>query len=980
MKGFDKIDLRRSGVSLAAMAVMMAIPGFAQAQATDAAAPAPAAQDTAATQDDASTAGDIIVTGFRGSLAKALNQKKNEAAATDSILAEDIGKFPDLNLSESIQRIPGVALLRDGGEGRTISVRGLGPQFTRVRINGLEAIATAGGSDPSGGTNRGRGFDFNVFAADLFNSITVRKSSEAVTEEGSLGATVDLRTARPFDYNGFTMVASAQGSYNDLNQKATPRAAFMISDTFMDGVFGALLSVAYTKRKLIEEGFSTVRWAPNFIAANGSQAAVTNFTPGFESVLGTTCVPVGAGGASGTAITPAPAVCTEANAAFHPRFPRYDYFVDDQERLGATASFQMRPSDNTLINIDALYADFKATREEQYLEANGFSVSGACTAQSRPNSCGIADTDVTAETIKNGVMTAGTFNDVDLRVENRFDRLDTKFKQITTDITQKFGEKLSVNLLAGYSSSVHNNPIQNTITFDQYNVDGYAYDFGTADGRNPTFNFGNAQLTSPTAWVLSQIRLRSATAKNTYKTVQGSVNWKPIEAIELVGGAGYKKYGFSTTFLQRSNGTTASQDANVACCSGDALTNFSQVVNLGGTNVLIPDYFKAESYFNLTSPTARGGVFKLGPEPGLSSNNSVTETDKSAYVQANFNFDLGGGMALRGNAGVRYVQTNQVANGFAFVNGQTQPITVERTYDDWLPAANVVFEFTPELLLRGSAAKVMARPDLGSLAPGVAVGVSGANRTVSSGNPLLDPYRATTYDLSLEYYYQPGALISVAFFQKDIKSFVQTLSSSGVFSANPFGLPDSLAIAACGTSYPSTCSPAFPNWTFTVPTNSPGGRLRGYEINFQQPLKFLPGFLSNTGVLLNYTHVTSKIGYLNGAGVVVATANLTGLSPDAANATLYYEDKFLSTRVSAAYRSDYLTRIPGQQGTDLESTNHTLNIDASIQFTLSKHLKVSLEGINLTDQYQDQGVDSRDMLSVYHHTGREFLAGVRYTY
>ena len=115
---------------------------------------------------------------------------------------------------------------------------------------------------PSGGTNRSRSFDFNVFASDLFNAITVRKTAEASIEEGSLGATVDLRTARPFDYKGFTLTASAQADYNDLNKKATPRGAFLISDIFADGKFGALFSVAYTKRKLLEEGPSTVRWAP----------------------------------------------------------------------------------------------------------------------------------------------------------------------------------------------------------------------------------------------------------------------------------------------------------------------------------------------------------------------------------------------------------------------------------------------------------------------------------------------------------------------------------------------------------------------------------------------------------------------------------------------------------------------------------------------------------------------------------------------
>ncbi len=972
MKGFDRIDLRPTGVSLAAMAVVLAVPGVAQAQMADTAAPA---QDTAA-QDQATPAeADIVVTGFRGSLAKALDMKRTESGSTDSILAEDIGKFPDLNLSESLQRIPGVALLRDGGAGRSISVRGLGPQFTRVRINGLEAIATAGGSDPSGGTNRGRGFDFNVFASDLFNAITVRKTAQAETEEGSLGATVDLRTARPFDYkDGLTFVASAQASYNDLSEKAVPRAAALLSGTFADGTLGVLVSGAYSKRKIIETGYSTVRWAPNTVPAN----AVTSpgsaiFSPGFQSVNGTACQ-----NAAGTANLTGVAVCDTANQAFHPRFPRYDYFVDNEERIGATASLQWKPGDNTLISVDGLYANFKATREERYLEAVGFSVTGACTAQSRPTNCGVADIDVVSSNINNGVMDKGTFDDVDLRVENRFDRLDTVFKQVTVNLQQKFGDTVTIDLLGGHSSSNHTNPIQNTITFDQYNVDGYSYDY--SQGRVPTFNFGNAKLTDPNAWVLSQIRLRSATAKNTYDTGLAELTWKVTDGFDVHAGAQYKKYKFSTTFLQRSNGTTAAQDTNVSCCSADPRSNYSQVVTLGPTDVLIPSYSAAEKYFDLTNPTARGGAFKFGPEPGLASNNAVEETDKSAYLQVNFQLPVAG-MTLRGDAGTRYVQTHQAASGYALVGAPAAltPVTVERTYEDFLPAMNLVLDVTPNLLIRGAAARVMARPDLGSLAPGVAVAVSGANKTVTAGNPDLDPFRATTFDLSFEWYYQPGALISVALFQKNIASFVQTINSSGTFSSNPFGLPDSAAIAACGSAYPATCGPAS-NWTYAQPRNGPGGKLKGLEVNFQQPLKFLPGLLGNTGVLLNYTYVSSSIKYLNSAGAVVAVDDLTGLSRHAGNATLYYEDKLISARVSAAYRSNYLTRVPGQQGTDIEGTNGTLNVDASVQVTLNDHFKLTLEGVNLTDEYQDQYVDSRNLLNVYHHTGREFLLGVRYSY
>src|SRR5215212_1301131 len=160
----------------------------------------------------------ITVTGFRASLESALNEKREDAGIVDVIKAEDIAKFPDTNLAESLQRISGVVIDRDAGEGRNITVRGLGLDFTRVRINGIEALATTGGTDSSGGNNRSRGFDFNVFPSDLFSAIVVRKSSSADVDEGSLGATVDLRTARPFDFTGFKATASVQGRYNDLSK------------------------------------------------------------------------------------------------------------------------------------------------------------------------------------------------------------------------------------------------------------------------------------------------------------------------------------------------------------------------------------------------------------------------------------------------------------------------------------------------------------------------------------------------------------------------------------------------------------------------------------------------------------------------------------------------------------------------------------------------------------------------------------------
>ncbi|MBO9559074.1 MAG: TonB-dependent receptor [Caulobacter sp.] len=908
-----------------------------------------AAQDAPAGASDDNSVEAVVVTGFRSSLGKALNVKREESAAVDSILAEDIGKFPDLNLSESIQRIPGVAITRDGGEGRQISVRGLGPQFTRVRINGMEALTTAGGSDASGGTNRGRSFDFNIFASDLFSAITVRKTAEAETEEGSLGATVDLRTARPFDYKGFQMSGSAQASYNDLAEKTSPRGAFMISNTWKDDTFGALFSIAYTKRKLVEQGSSTVRWATG-----------NSIAPGFESAAGVSLA--------------------DANAAFHPRFPRYDIYHQEQERLGATLGLQWQPTDKTLISFDALYADLKGTREEQNLEAPSFSTGTACTTANRASTCGIADTEVTSATINNGVMVKGTFNDVDVAVENRFDKLDTKFTQYSLSGSHEFSDRFKVEGVLGHSKSDHKNPTQTTLRYDYFNVDGYSYDF--TDRGNPVFGFGNATLTDPTKWKLTQIRLRPQTALNTYDMAHVGGQFDVNDAITLKAGLDFKKYEFKTTEMRRSIGTSANQESVIpAGVAAIALAGYSQLVNFNGISSIIPDVRAAQTVLSLNDPTAFGGAFKLGTEPSLGNNRSVDEKDKGGFVQADFKSEIGG-VPVRGNIGVRYVETQQSSDGYTYAGGVPVALSAERKYHDTLPSLNLVVEPTDSFLIRFAAAKVMSRPDLGSLTPGATVTVSGSSRGVTVGNPDLDPYRAKSYDLAFEWYFQSQALLSVAFFKKDIQSLVQTVTTTQPFTGNPFGIPDSVAVAACNGA--SGCD-ASAQWNFNAPRNTKGGPVKGVEINYQQPFKFLPGLLANTGALLNYTYVKSDVEYVDSSGKVLVATDLTGLSRNGYNATLYYEDTKISARVSASYRDRYLTRVLGQENTTAapvpyDGTNSTLNVDASVQYTINDQWKLSLEGVNLTDEDQDQFSGTQNMPVVFHHTGREILAGVRFKF
>ena len=902
------------------------------------------AAPTAAQEEPARDApkDEIIVTGFRRSLQEALNIKRDETGAVDAIVAEDIADFPDLNLSESIQRVPGVAITRDAGEGRQVSVRGLGPQFTRVRMNGMETLATTGGTDAAGGTNRARAFDFNVFASELFNSITVRKSASASVEEGALGATIDLQTALPFDYEGFTLAASAQGHYNDLSDTIGPRAALLLSDRWGD--FGALVSVAYSQRQALEDCASTARWQNGTGAGAGFGAETTTYT------------------------------LAELNAAFHPRIPRYDVYEHDQERLGVTAALQWKPSDATSVTLSGLYAHFDGTRSEAFLEAPVFSTTGAAA---------IGGVTVTDAAIEGTSLVYGAFNGVDIRSELRRDELSTAFKQLTLNVDHSFADWFAVRAMAGTAESDHDNPVQTTLLFDANNINGYVYDF-RSNNRLPLIAYGATDVQNPATWTLSQIRLRPQTALNTYDTVQGEFTLSPTDLMSISGGLSWRSYQFETTELRRSNGTSANLEATLpAFTVSTPISSYSQLLSLSGrglnlpsglpTTWLVPDIDAAASLWDLYNTS----VFPMGIQPALGNNNSVGEDSWGAFLQIDWSA-LGG--RLRGDAGLRYVDTSQTSAGYTFTAGVPLLSTVERDYTNTLPSMNVVAEPFDDLLIRFSAARVMSRPGLGFLTPGAAVSVSGSNRTVTAGNPYLDPTKADAYDASIEWYFTDGGLLSFAYFIRDIDTFVQTVREDLPFTGNPLGLPDSVATAACpGGVNTATCNPSL-NWQFNLPRNTPGGPVKGFEIAAQLPFFFLDGFWSNFGVLGNYTQVKSDIDYVNSTGAVILTGPLIGLSRKSYNATAYYEDDRFSARGSLAYRSAYPTTLPGRNGNATEETAATLNIDAAMRYNISDQIALTFEALNLTNEANDQYLTPDDRLSFYHVFGRSYFVGARFTY
>lgn len=896
------------------------------------------AQETAETKQAEERIEVIEVKGsFRDSLSNALNQKRQSDGAIDAILAEDIADFPDLNLAESLQRIPGIAISRAAGEGRQISVRGLGPEFTRVRINGMEAVSTSGGTDQIGGANRGRGFDFNTFSSDLFSSLTVRKTASADVEEGSLGATVDLRAAQPFDYDGFTFAASGQMGYNDLSEKSDPKTSFLVSNIFADGKVGALFSASYSERQLKDQGASTVRW---------------NNVNDFGSYQGDNAAPE----------------LDEINNAFRPRLPRYDSYTHDMDRLGLSSSFQFRPNEDTKIDLDVLYAKTDATRNEVFLQ--GILNAGA----NRPTSATAASGNTGVMNVVDyfiddtNTMTYGSFENATIRAENRFDELSTEFLQYNLSLKQHLTDNLSMDAMIGTAKSEFDNPVQTTLVAEKRGVE-FAYDYRGGNRESPALTYG-AGVFDPTGWTSNSVRLRPLGAENSFDTAELNFTYLLTDNITLKAGLHYKDFSFETYEARRK-----SENGAGIVYTADLLKEYNS--GLGSQPVwLVPDFAAIDAQYNIYSNT---GEFAVSAENRRPDNYSASEETLGAYLQLGFDTDLAD-MPLRGNIGLRQVKTDQSSTAWAtFATTPTQ-ITAEHDYNELLPSLNLALEPWDDVIVRFGAAEVMARAGLGSIRPDVSVSVSGGSRAVSGGNPQLEPTKAQTYDLGFEFYFSDESMLGVAFFFKDIDSHVQTLRETKAFTAT--GLPIQAAIDACtaGPGYNADCNENV-DWQVTTPLNGPGGDLKGMEVSYQLPFTFLPEFWNRFGFIGNYTYVDAQMDYISAAGVVQATRDLNGLSKNTSAATIYYEHEALNARVSMAKRGKYLTTAIGRDNNDMEGTNATTNVDASVSYAINDNWKVSFEALNLTDEVDDQWVDSAgNRLTYYHETGRQYYLGAQYKF
>jgi len=947
---------------------------------------APASNDAAAEATDDVPADAIVVTGFRQSLEKALDIKKSSIGAIDAIVAEDISKFPDQNLAESMQRIPGIAISRDGGEGKQITVRGLGGQFTTVRLNGLESQAATFNAGSGGGANRERAFDFNLFASELFKSLIVHKTAEATLDEGSLGAVVDLNTGNPLGgKDGLHGAVSAQGYYNDLSKKTTPKLSALVNWKSADGTLGVNASVAWSKSNTLELGNNTTR---------GAQAAFKSVTLGSTT---TNCF-----NASGNYVSSA--ACDQATLSFHPRIPRYGIITHDRERLGLTGAIEWKPSDTTHVEIDGLYSRYHEVRTEKWLEV-----------LFRTNEAGIAVVNPVYDANNN--MISGTFNNAFDRHENYYqDQRDT-FWQVSGKLEQSIGDRLKVTASGGISKADQNVPIMTTLMLDNLsaagvaNSQGYTYNYSNMFAPVLTFGTGASDPTVPGNYQFTTIRDRPTDIKNQFKTAKLDADWEVAEGMKLRLGGFYRQFDFSTVSGQRDSGACSAKNATpvwgggtsaicTAAISGYPLSAFSAIttdlVTLGN-NGQPAGTSNSFVVANLDSGAAFSGLYSR-PAPvtsDLGNNRNVTEKEKGFYLQVDARGDLIGlNYAL--NAGVRYIKTDVSSTGYSAA--PTTPVTavaatLNNGYDNWLPSVNLNLFPVSNVTLRFAAAQVMTRPSLANLSPSATI--DQVNLKVSYGNPGLLPAVATNYDAGIEWYFAPGSVLSISGFIKNVKSGTTTTALSGQTYASS-GLPTTLLNPTLPGYADAVTNGDKGNWTITRITNAQStARIKGLELGLQMPFRFLPGALKNFGTVLNMTLTDSNVSYTNLQGAVTAVAagtksglatapllTVTGPFVNASktqyNVTLYYEDSRFGARVSYAYRGPYYDSTSAGNSNIFDGFSAIKTVDASIRYTVMNNLDLTIDGNNLLDSYITHFTDLNAKRNLeYYHTGRVVTFGAR---
>lgn len=957
------------------------------------------AQDAASAQGDAEERNEIVVTGIRASLQDAMNIKREAIGVVDAISAEDIGKFPDTNLAESLQRITGVSIDRQSGEGSTVTVRGFGPDFNLVIVNGRQMPTSTLGDGFSAPSSRS--FDFANLASEGVAGVEVYKSGRASLPTGGIGSVINIKTPKPLDRPGFHGSIGAKAVYDTSRfegTEITPEVSGIVSQTFADDRVGILLSGSYQKRKASQAQFVTGNWRPGYTGAENNWGTLAQEgDPRFANIEN----------------RPGPTDVYQV-----PQNVAYDFFDFERERINGQAVLQFQPTDSLDLRVDYIFSQ------------NTF--------DSRQNSIGVwFNHGDTSSAWTDGPAAGALF------------------------YSENFGpgKDLAITGAVGANRSI-NHSLGGNITWEglgglRLELDAH---HSTAESK-PTSPYGSGQAVGTAIFGVesqrvdytsempvisvsmypgseidaSNIRPAGNAFRNAFfrdeineVTFRGSYDFDASFIESLDFGVSYIENKVRSAFGVIQNdtwgGTLSAADTPDDLFTERALP--PDLAGMSGSNdpSIIPVYFQIATEDLIQLLDSQLGICAAAPAgtclAPYTTDRRIKEETIAPYVQSFHRFTLGDAEGTL-RLGLRYEETEVTSTALSpipvgtiwvaanEINAVFAPdadfTTLDGKYDNWLPAVDFSLEPVQDVILRASYSHTITRPTYNNMQGGITVAqplrVGTGGSQASAGNPGLLPFKSKNIDLSAEWYYDDASYVSVGFFNKNVSNFI----GSGTTQTPLFNLPDpsqgaaaQAARAAGNTSFddivawvaanrPADYDPSVGTnggiigasgdpdivFTFSQPFNSDqSARLWGWEFALQHNF-WDTGF----GAILNYTVVKSDTGFDVTQPWTVTQFAVTGVS-DSANAVLFYDKNGIQARVAYNWRDKFL----GGFDQDPYFVDSYGQVDASASYEFDNGLTVFVEGINILNEDRT-GFRRNELAKFFAAPGyARYAAGVRFTF
>ncbi len=860
----------------------------------------------------------VVVKGIRRNITDAIISKRGSDVIVDGISADDIGSFPDINVAEAMQQLPGVSITRNNltGEGENVSVRGFSPGQTMSLMDGEQLLIG------SFGENITRAFNYGLLPTFIVSKIDVYKSSEASLLEGGIGGTVNVKTRRPLDIKKkTTFAATVKNKQNDLVDEVDPSVSFLAGWNNEAHDFGFLVSAGYQRTRTRADSLGNRGWDLKEEFKVGSET--------FEN----TFVPFNTG-----------AFSIEA----------------DREKKAALTSIEYQPSDNLEFKLDHFFTQ----------ESGSFAVGRNTTRQ---------------HTLKKGNNVASA-NVLQGLVPNH---------NVATDIHWVGGKKvfdISQLEYPDYTAKSHNTTLVGSFILDEWEFTG-KLGYATSEGgtgliRTATYLGDGDFVTSGTNAVSDTVRYYDSGTTNrfdlldpnnynffNYSEAQHSnENTRKFARLNIskeINGNFFR--GFETGAYYQN--TTRERWQSNLVVPNPVRNSLRKTLTLNGLSKDLPDnYLSGHSVQNTptqyitadpiaTRQALDNAMAASGQEYGSKvipgATYAIDEDYFSAFGKLDFahSFD---NVEMRGNVGVRVAKQEYTVRNFSTdasadeLAARQYNIKGEGDATEVLPSLNLVFELPSDVVIRFATSKVISRPKFKDLARQLTFGdISKPDFefTAKAGNPDLDPLEAIKYDLSAEWYYAEGSLLSIAYFHYDIESFIlDTESQVDLFNDGNI-------------------------WTVTRPENGDGGEINGFEVGFTHQFTHLPSPFDGFGLQTAYTSLksttTAKDSITGGA------LPLAGLSENTFTTALTYSKNKWNASLRYNKRDDYFSRIARDVPIYFEDTE---SLTAQIRYKFNKSLGMFIQGTNLTDWGPETYAVRSSLKGQSRSIGRNYIIGANYRF